>query len=57
MESLRSVFFKNINDRIPHFDIHYSLFDTCSPPKEDSLFAFQSFFFDLTGCWFARRRR
>jgi len=29
------------------FDIHYSIFDTYSPPEEDSLF--QSFFSDLTG--------
>jgi hypothetical protein len=35
-------FFKNINDRIPYFAIHYSLFDI-----RYSLF--QSFFFDLTG--------
>ena len=35
-------FFKINNDRIPYFDIHYSLFDI-----RYSLF--QSFFFDLTG--------
>ncbi len=35
-------FFKNNNDRIPYFDIRYSLFDI-----RYSLF--QSFFFDLTG--------
>jgi hypothetical protein len=34
-------FFKNNNDRIPYFDIRYSLFDI-----RYSLF--QSFFFDLT---------
>jgi hypothetical protein len=43
---LRSVFFKNNNDRIPYFDICYSLFDI-----RYSLF--QSFFFDLTGRFFA----
>jgi hypothetical protein len=46
VESLRSVFFKNINDRIPYFDIRYSLFDI-----RYSLF--QSFFFDLAGHSFA----
>jgi hypothetical protein len=35
-------FLKNNNDRIPYFDIHYSLFDI-----RYSLF--QSFSFDLTG--------
>jgi len=35
-------FFKNNNDRIPYFDIQYSLFDI-----RYSLF--QSFFYDLTG--------
>jgi hypothetical protein len=39
-------FFKNIIDRIPYFDIHYSLFDI-----RYSLF--QSFFSDLTGRFFA----
>jgi hypothetical protein len=38
-----SLFFKNINDRIPYFDIRYSLF--------------QSFFFDLTGRCSDQRRR
>jgi hypothetical protein len=38
-------FFKNNNDRIPYFDIRYSLFDTYSPPLEDSLFAFSEFLF------------
>jgi hypothetical protein len=42
VESLRSVFFKSNNDRIPYFDIRYSLF--------------QSFFIDLTGRFFCRRR-
>jgi len=41
MESLRSVIFYKI-DRIPYFDIRYSLFDI-----RYSLF--QSFTFDLTG--------
>jgi hypothetical protein len=41
-------FFKNNNDRIPYFDIRYSLFDI-----RYSLF--QSFFFDLTGRFFGRR--
>ncbi len=41
VESLRSVFFKI--DRIPYFDIRYSLFDI-----RYSLF--QSFFSDQTGC-------
>jgi hypothetical protein len=36
-------FFKNNNDRIPYFDIRYSLFDAYSPPLEDSLFAFSEF--------------
>jgi hypothetical protein len=36
------------------FDIHYSIFDIY-PPLEDSLF--QSFFFNLTGRFFGRRRR
>ncbi len=36
-------FFKNNNDRIPYFDIRYSLFDTYSPPLEDSIFAFSKF--------------
>jgi len=39
-------FFKNISDRIPYFEIHYSLFDI-----RYSLF--QSFFFDKTGRFFA----
>jgi hypothetical protein len=38
-------FFKNNNDRIPYFDIRYSLFDAYSPPEEDSLFAFSEFLF------------
>jgi hypothetical protein len=42
VDSLRSVFFKNNNDRIPYFDIRYSLFDI-----RYSLF--QGFFLDLTG--------
>jgi hypothetical protein len=42
-------FFKNINDRIPYFDIHYSLFDI-----RYSLF--RSFFFDLTSRFLGRRR-
>ena len=37
-----SLFLKNSNDRIPYFEIHYSLFDI-----RYSLF--QSFFSDLTG--------
>jgi hypothetical protein len=41
-EAALSLFFKNNNDRIPYFDIRYSLFDI-----RYSLF--QSFFFDLTG--------
>ena len=43
-------FFKNNNDRIPYFDIHYSLFDI-----RYSLF--QSFFFHLTGRFSGQRRR
>jgi hypothetical protein len=35
-------FFKNYKDRIPYFDIRYSLF-------EIRYSLFQSFFFDLTG--------
>jgi hypothetical protein len=45
-----SLFFKNNNDRIPYFDIRYSLFDI-----RYSLF--QSFFFDLTGRFSGQRQR
>ena len=45
----RSVFFKNNNDRIPYFDIRYSLFDI-----RYSLF--QSFFLVLTGRNSGQRR-
>jgi len=34
-------------DRIPYFDIRYSLFDAYSPPEEDSIFAFSGFLFRL----------
>jgi hypothetical protein len=37
-----NLFLKNNNDKIPYFEIHFSLFDI-----RYSLF--QSFFFDLTG--------
>jgi hypothetical protein len=45
-----SLFSKNNNDRIPYFDIRYSLFDI-----RYSLF--QSFFSDLTGRFSGQRRR
>jgi len=50
VESRRSVFFKNINDRIPYFEIHYSLFDIYYS-------LFQNFFFDLTGRFSGQRQR
>jgi len=50
VESLRSVFFKNINDKIPYFDIRYSLFDI-----RYSLF--ENFIIDLTGRSFGGRQR
>ncbi len=43
---LRSVFFKNNNDRIPYFEIRYSLFEICYS-------LFQVFVFDLTGPFLA----
>jgi len=41
-------FFKNINDRIPYFEIHYSLFDI-------RYSFFHSSFIDLTGRFSNRR--
>jgi hypothetical protein len=49
----RSVFFKIDRSAKSSRQAEYitSIFDTYSPPEEDSLF--QSFFFDLTGRFFA----
>jgi hypothetical protein len=47
--SLRSVIFYKI-DRIPYFDIRYSLFDI-------RYSIFQSFFYDQTGRFVGQRRR